>query len=158
MKITPTLEGGLRVDVEAPADWLLLRQLLEDATNRPDSLAAELGGMITEEELKEDWEELVVPDLDEQFSQSLRQVRHSIAVAIGKFGGDKGHLWISPEDGWNWYSALNQARLAIEDRYQFCAPGRDAKELLGDDKRRSVFLRSHLYCEIQNLLLEHVLD
>ena len=65
MNIIPTLEGGLRVDLQEPADWLLLRHLIDDACDRSVSLADELGDKVTAEEVSEDWREFVVPDLQE---------------------------------------------------------------------------------------------
>lgn len=158
MNILPTLEGGLKIDIQDPADWLFLRHLVEDATNRPDSLAHELGDLIDDKEMRQDWKDFVIPGLDEQFSSDLRHVRNAIARAAAEHGGAPGPMWIAREDGFQWFSALNQARLAIEDRFQFDSFDQDDLELLTDNARQSAYLRSQLYCAMQTLLLEHVLD
>ena len=74
MNIIPTLEGGLRVDLEEATDWLLLRHLIDDACHRDMSLAEELGSEIAERQLKEDWLDYVVPDLKEEFADDAELV------------------------------------------------------------------------------------
>lgn len=158
MNIIPTLEGGLRIDTETAADWALLRHLVHDAADRPRSLGEQLGEGVGDEQATDDWREFVVPGLDQQFSESLAHVGQAVAIAEREHGGGTGPLWITREDGLHWFSALNQARLSIEERFRFGARPEDAAGLSADDLRRSAYLRSQLYCAIQSLLLEHVLQ
>ena len=156
MKIMPTLEGGLRMDIEDPSDWHLLIGITHDAVSCDKPLADRLGNLITEDEVADDWKEFVVPDLDEGFSTALSDVATAIASARLESGGGPGPLWITREDGFSWYSALNQARLALEEQYHF-GPGEDVDPAKLPLDRRSPFLRSQFYCAIQSLLLDHVM-
>lgn len=158
MNIIPTLEGGLRVDLEEPTDWLLMRHLIDDACQRDQGLAQELGDQILEPEISEDWMEFVVPDLEKQFATSLEKVREVMAKAAEDCDGGTGSLWITRELGYDWYSSLNQARLAIEARYAFGnAPKKEALDS-GDPAKQSAYYRSQFYGAVQGLLLEHVLE
>ena len=55
-----------------------------------------------------------------------------------------------------WYSALNQARLALEERYHF-GPAETISLEGNDPVRRTAFMRSKFYCAIQCLLLDYVM-
>lgn len=156
MKITPTLEGGLRVDAEEPGDWLLLNSIANDAFCCDEGLAERLGKLVTDEEVAGDWRDFVLPDLEEQFSSALLHVTTAIASARLESADGPGPLWISREDGFQWFSALNQARLALEEKFRFGpSETNDPAEL--PPELRTAFLRSQFYCAIQSLLLEHVL-
>ena len=156
MNVMPTLEGGLRIDAEAPHDWLILSGITDDAVSSDEKLGQRLGKLITDEDVAADWNEFVVPDLDEGFSADVVLVATRIASARVGSGGEAGALWIVPDEASQWYSTLNQARLALEERYQF-GPGEiiDADELQGEE--RAGFIRSQFYCAIQSLLLDHVM-
>jgi hypothetical protein len=157
MKAMPTLEGGLRIDTEDAQDWSLLRGIVLDAGNtRGVDLASRLGAMISEESGGEDWEDYVVPDLREAFQDELAQVGAAIESAIFVAGGEPGPLWISREDSFAWYSALNQARLCLESQFHFGASDKVNPEDLPPHKR-AAFIRSMFYFEIQSLLLRYVL-
>jgi len=159
VNIIPTMEGGLRVDIEDTADWLLLRHLIEDASGRDESLARQLGGLMEHEpEIAEDWREFVVPELEEQFAGSLQIVGKAIADAVRQCHGGPGSLWVTREDGFHWYSSFNQARLAIEERYEFGDSARDDLQLLDNSSRQLAWYRSQFYLAVQGLLLEHVLS
>ena len=109
MKAMPTLEGGLRIDAENFSDWTVLRSIVADAgaANGVD-LASRLGALISEDAGAEDWEEYIVPDLREAFQDELAQVGANIESAIFEVDGGPGPVWISREDVFPWYSALNQ--------------------------------------------------
>ena len=156
MRAGPTLEGGLRIDAEDLGDWEVLHAILHDAKRNDDDLASELGGMITEESVVEDWREYVVPDLREEFVNQIGTVAKAIESAMLQAGGGPGSIWITKADGFLWYGALNQARLAIEDSHHFGPSDNvDVDEL--PPARRSAFLRSQFYLAIQSLLLDHVM-
>jgi hypothetical protein len=158
MKAMPTLEGGLRLDIEDAEDWELLRSIVTDATPRGSDgdLADRLGGLISEEVGGVDWQEFVVPDLREGFQDELAQVGAAIESAIFNADGKPGPLWIAPDEGLPWYSALNQARLALEELHHFGPlEWLDPKGL--KPARRDAFIRSRFYCAVQSLLLDYVM-
>lgn len=156
MKAIPTLEGGLRLDAENFNDWGMLRSVIGDAGGGAVDLASRLGRLISQEAGAADWEEYVVPDLREGFQDELAQVGAAIESAIVNADAGAGPIWITREDVFPWYSALNQARLAIEEQYRF-----GASETLSlnepDTVRQAAFQRSKFYAAIQSLLLEHVM-
>ena len=156
MKVAPTLEGGLRIDPESPEDWHILRAILMDANGADTELADRLGEMVTDEKLAEDWRDSVVPDLRDAFADDLHRVQAAIEVAAA-FPKDGAHpIWITREDAMTWYSALNQARLALEERHRFGPePERDAAKL--PPVRQEALLRSRFYCALQSFILEHSL-
>ncbi len=156
MKAMPTLEGGLRIDTEDASDWELLRSILGDANGCEADLASRLGAFVSEEAGGADWEEYVVPDLREGFHDELAEVGASIESAIYHADGGPGPIWITRDDVFPWYSSLNQARLAIEEHFQF-GPGETVAEETLTPERRAAFMRSKFYCAIQSLLLEYVM-
>lgn len=157
MKAMPTLEGGLRIDMENFNDWGVLRSIIADATTQVGSdLAGRLGALISKEAGAEDWEEFVVPDLRERFQDELAQVGASIESAIFAANGGPGPLWISNEEVEPWFSALNQARLALEEIHHF-GPGEDIEPARLEPARQAAFRRSQFYAAIQSLLLAHVM-
>jgi len=156
MKMTPTLEGGLRIDTEIPEEWEILRAIIFDAEDTAPDLAKRLGGLMAADQAAEDWREYVVPDLRDGFQEDVRRVNESIEAAIVKAGGEAGHLWIRPEDAHAWYSSLNQARLAIEEEFHF-GPTDWIEAASLTDVERGAFDRSHLYSSIQGILLEYVM-
>lgn len=156
MKVAPTLEGGLRIDPETAEDWHVLRAILNDANSHDTDLATRLGGMVTDERIAEDWRELVVPDLRESFADDLNQIQVAIesAAAFPKDGACP--IWITRDDAFSWYSALNQARLALEETYGFGPdPESDPSNL--QPVQHEALLRSQFYCALQSFLLHHAL-
>lgn len=150
-----TLEGGLRIDTEDAGDWQLLQGITNDAVSCDEGLAHRLGNLITDEEVAHDWREYIVPDLEEGFSADILHVTTAIASAQLESGGGPGPLWITRDDGFQWYSALNQARLAIEELHHFGPEYINPASL--PPARQSAFLRSQFYFDVQSLLLDHVL-
>jgi hypothetical protein len=156
MTIIPTLEGGLRIDTEEEMDWRVFRILILDAMGKGTDLASRLGDLISEDAGAEDWKEYVVPDLREAFHDEINQVATAIESASFQANEGAGPLWITPADGYAWYSTLNQARLALEELHHFGANESISLDENSQD-RHTAFLRSRFYCAIQSLLLEHVL-
>lgn len=152
MKIMPTLDGGLRIDAEDKEDWRLLSGITGDAMSRDDKLAHRLGEFITDEAVALDWLEYIVPELEDGFNAAVLHVTTAIASARVESGGGPGPLWITRDEVFHWYSALNQARLAIEESHHF-GPGEFIDPAQLPTARRSVFLRSQFYCAIQSMLL-----
>jgi hypothetical protein len=156
VKILPTLEGGLRIDAEERTDWHLLATMADDAMDRGTRLADQLGGLITAEGIAEDWREYIIPDLDAAFQSDIVRVASAIQQAHDASNGDAGPLWIEREEGPVWYSVLNQARLALEERHHF-GPSERIDPAGLPAERRAAFYRSQFYCALQSLLLDHVL-
>jgi hypothetical protein len=156
MKIMPTLEGGLRIDAEDDGDWKLLQHITHDAVSCDETLASQLGKLIKDEDIAPDWNELIIPDLEEAFHADLSHVAAAIAAARVDCGGGPGPLWIKRDDAFHWYSSLNQARLAIEEIHRFGACEELSPAAI-PPLQRNAFLRSRFYCAIQSLLLDHVM-
>lgn len=160
MKVMPTLEGGLRIDVETATDWLVLEQIAPDALQGgAEKLPSRLSALMDE---KSEWDEMVIPELKDFFSGQLRKVADTVLAAQTKATPEsetpKGKVFIVREDGLEWYGALNQARLALESRYKF-GPSQGVTEVESfPAPKRSAFIRSQFYCALQSVLLEHVLD
>jgi hypothetical protein len=156
MKAAPTLEGGLKIDTEDASDWELLYAIIRDANGCEADLASRLGGSISEEAGNQDWQDYVVPDLREEFQDALNQVSAAIDSARFRAHSEAGPLWITREDAFLWYSALNQARLALEDQYHFDALDQASVASLTPEQF-AAYIRSDFYSHIQGLLLEYVL-
>lgn len=153
MTIAPTEDGGLRMEIEDPGDWVLLGGITADAMSREDKLAHRLGEFITDEQIVMDWLEFMVPELEDGFNAALLHVTTAIATARVESCGGQGHLTIARDELFHWYSALNQARLALEETHRF-GPGERIDPAALPANRRAPFLRSQFYCAIQSLLLE----
>jgi hypothetical protein len=156
MKIIPTLEGGLRIDAEDEGDWKLLIGITADALACGKGLAQRLGDLVTDPDVAPDWQEYIVPDLEEAFHSDLVHINTVIASARIESGGESGPLWITPDDAQRWYCALNQARLALEEIHRF-GPSDHLDPLSLPQASRQAFLRSQFYCAIQSLLLAYVM-
>ncbi len=156
MRIAPTLEGGLRIDPETAEDWHILRSILLDANSHETDLATRLGGMVTDERVAEDWQDFVVPDLRESFADDLNQIQAVIETAAAFPKDGESPIWITREDAFSWYSALNQARLALEERYAFGPdPESDIANL--SPIRHEALIRSQIYSDFQSYILRYAL-
>jgi hypothetical protein len=151
-----TLEGGLRLDAEDDDDWDLLNRISNDASSCDEGLAQRLGNLVSDKEVAADWQEFVVPDLEEGFVSAVQHVSNAVTSARYDAGGGAGPLWITREDAMQWYSALNQARISLEETYHF-GPSEKINFTSLPAKQRSAFIRSQFYCAVQSLLLEHVM-
>lgn len=149
MKAAPTLEGGLRIDLESPIDWMVLRCIPYDA--RGVALADRLGTLMDADPQAEDWREFVVPELHETFDSQLAAVEQALAEAGD--GDSPAEIFIRRDDGEQWFGALNQARIALEERYHFIKEDPAAMT----PGTRSAFFRAHSYQNLQYLLLRHVM-
>ena len=157
MKVMPTLEKGLRIEVETATDWLGLEQIATDALEGGiETLPTRLSALMDEES---EWDEIVVPELEDFFTGQLRMVRDTIHAAQQESTDSaEGMFLIMRAEGAQWYGALNQARLALETHYRF-GPGEEVNEVESfPPPKRSAFIRSQFYCALQSVLLEHVLD
>ncbi|MCW1883909.1 DUF2017 family protein [Luteolibacter flavescens] len=151
MKAAPTLEGGLRIDLESPIDWMVLRCIPHDARGTAIPLADRMGGLMDSDPQAEDWREFVVPELHETFDSQLTAVEQALENA----GADDGasELFIKREEGELWYGALNQARMALEERYQFLTTEPESMT----PGTRSAYVRLSWYQNLQYMLLRFVM-
>lgn len=147
MKAAPTLDGRIRIDLEDAIDLAVLRAIVGDARGRDDDLASQVSAG-TEPELAEDWEDFVLPDLRATFDAQLETVVRALReVAPGDtvfIGGDEAEAW---------FGALNQARLALEERFGLSR--QKEEELLGT--LRPVAIRAHFYQMLQGMLLHFLM-
>ena len=150
MKVGPTLQGGLRIDVESPLDWMVLRCISYDARGNLD-LADRVSAPMAADEGLEDWREYVLPDLRDSFNAQLETIEGAVALAGDGEGPTEIH--IAREDAELWYGALNQARLALEERYGF---SHEDPEGMTPGKR-SAWFRSQFYLQVQSVLLDYVM-
>jgi hypothetical protein len=144
MKAAPTLDGRVRIDPESEIDLVVLRAIVSDAQGSSDDLVASLGhGM--DEAVTEDWADFVRPELEDRFSRQLADVSEDLSTAQP---GEP--IFVGPERVDSWYGALNQARLALEEKHQF---GDEELESMSA-ARASAKIRSHFYGALQYLMLE----
>lgn len=156
MRISPTARGGLRLDLEDATDWLMLACLGQDALACDEPLAERLGRLVTDPDAAGDWREFIQPDLETGFQGDLAQVLAAVASARDDSVDEVGSLRIPSDEALRWYSALNQARLALEERYRF-GPGDQVDLSALGDEARGAFIRSQFYCAFQSLLLGHAM-
>lgn len=143
MKAAPTLDGRLRIDVETELDVVVLKSVVGDAAGETGSLAEKLAAGMAGE-IADDWQEFVLPDLREHYDQQVGTVARALADLSPGMA-----VFVSREDAGSWYGTFNQARLALEDRYQLSVkpPGPATAE------RRTALIRSNFYQVIQGMLL-----
>ena len=151
MKVAPVLKGGLRIDVESPMDWMVLRCIPYDARCGGLDLADRVSAPMSGDEGIKDWRDYVLPDLRDDFNAQLA----AIEAAVDAAGSDDepAELFITREGAELWYGGLNQARLALEERYDL------SNAVLAEmtPGKRSAWFRSQFYLHVQSLLLTHVM-
>ncbi len=155
MRIAPTLQGGLRIDIESMLDWARLELIAIDGARNESTLGLKLGGRM---ELDKDWIDYVLPDLEADFSSQLQYVHKEVRVARSK-DSEKGEIHITSENVGLWYGALNQARIALESELelsQYDEIDSDTVKSLSNEVR-SAIIRNHFYTVIQTNLLEQVM-
>ena len=147
MKAAPTLDGRIRIDIEDALDLAVLRAIVADAHSREDDLASRVSAG-TDPDLAEDWDDYVLPELRSSFNSQLE----TIVDALGELApGDT--LFIERDHAEAWFGGLNQARLALEDRYGLAA--REGVE--PDAETKSAGIRSHFYQMLQGMLFHFLM-
>ena len=151
MKVAPVLKGGLRIDVESSMDWMVLRCIPYDARGGGLDLADRVSAPMSGDEGIEDWRDYVLPDLRDGFNAQLAAIEAAVEAAGSE--DEPGELFILKEDAELWYGGLNQARLALEERYDL------SNAILAEmtPGKRSAWFRSQFYLHVQSLLLTHVM-
>ncbi|MCX6876408.1 MAG: hypothetical protein NTW21_21750 [Verrucomicrobia bacterium] len=153
MKISASPAEGLHIEVEEPGEWHLLTGILRDAQGAGFDLATQVGGRMDQTAAWNDWEEYVIPDIRAGFLEHLKTILMAIESARLEAAGGPGLLWITREDAFHWYSALNQARLAIEASHHL-GPGETIDPNRLSPASLKAFIRSQFYCAIQSILLD----
>ena len=183
MRIEPREEEGLWLILTEEREWEIFELLIVDAEGRGEGwLAKRLGVLMNDEE----WDELVAPGLTEQFREDLEKVREVLRTAFDESLQDLaqrkvslgesphpefplddeeekecGKVLISKEDGFTWYSVLNQARLALEGKWKLAAleEEEDFESLEKiESERLAAYLRSRFYTRIQAVLLDFSME
>ena len=151
---------------------------------------------VTDEELVDDWQEFVMPDLRHEFTRQLDCVAHALSQAQPEStpsplhedslhddslhddslreGEDEDEdesedeatspaatyeLIIPFDHIESWYGALNQARLVMQERYEFPeTENLEAMVELLTSKNLKPYLTSRFYMEIQGALLDLGMD
>ncbi len=150
MKAAPTLDGRIRIDLESKLDWMVMQSISHDALAVGVDLADRLGNFLGEEALKGDWEDFVRPDLKQGFSEQLEYIEK----VLGALNVDaREPVFIVKEDAEIWYGGLNQARLALEERYHFDSENPETMS----PGRRTAWFRSQFYQMLQSLLLDFLM-
>jgi len=145
MKAAPTLDGRVRIDPESEVDLFVLRTIVPDAQGPGAGLALRLGERM-DPSAAEDWEDFVKPDLEQQFNRQVIEVAEALADAKVE-----EPIFIGQDEADAWYGALNQARLALQDKYGFD----DEEELEAmSQEKAGARIRSHFYQVLQSLLLD----
>ena len=147
MTVGPTVAGGLKLAPETEHDWMLLIGIAGDSDS---DLAGRLAGLMDEDSM---WNEIVVPELTEEFSKQ----RITVVKEVMKAKEEEVDVHILKSSADVWYGALNQARLALEDEYKFGAREEVDPEIFGNPSARAAYFRNNLYCHIQSLLLQYVM-
>lgn len=150
MTITISEERELRLEIAEESDWLLFDGLVRDASSDGGGLAERLMRWMTAKEIAGDWNEFVVPDLAEGFSDDVEYVAEKIRH---ERGGKSGALVIPLDEALRWYGVLNQARLMLEERHGIS----EMPEAITDSPS-GPWLRSQFYCALQSVILEEQLN
>lgn len=147
MTVGPTVAGGLKLVPETEHDWMLLIGIAGDSDS---DLAGRLAGLMDEDSM---WNEIVVPELNEEFSKQ----RITVVKEVMKAKEEEGDIHILKGNAEVWYGALNQARLALEDRYKFGAREDVDPKMFEDSSARAAYFRNNFYSHVQGLLLQYVM-
>lgn len=154
MRVQPLPQGGLAIQLESTEEWPMLTGVLRDARTPGFNAAGQVGCKMTGATDRKDWAEFVLPDLREGFDEHLKTVLKGIETARFEAAGGPGTVVISGAESFAWYASLNQARLALEARYQFSSrPPGDSSDSV-DPELRAAYYRTQFYCGIQSLLLD----
>jgi len=151
MKVLPTLEGGLCIMPESKNDWVEIELICSDAV-QPAHLAESLADLMDEDS---EWDEYVVPDLEESFKSQCGFVRAVIKNA--RKSRERG-IFITPADAEKWYGAINQARLSLQARYHLEEMGEMGDADGVESELKSAYFRNRFYLLLQSMLLEFVME
>jgi hypothetical protein len=110
-----------------------------------------------DEEINSDWREHVLPDMLAEFSRQVDVLSADLSKAkrFEDRGGEEEYEFLIPNDHIElWYGAINQARLVMQERYDFPkVETPEAIEALMGSEHFGPYLISRFYTEIQGILL-----
>ncbi len=155
MKASPDAEGNLFLHVETPSDWEILSGIAPDGAGC--NLAEAMGGLMQDGPAGRDWKDFVVPELADAFSKQSEFIACAVAGAQAKAHGGPGSILIRRVEAEIWYGALNQARLALENRHELASVNTPEEVMDMSRARRSAFFRSDTYLRIQSILLDYMM-
>ncbi|MDG1356573.1 MAG: DUF2017 family protein [Akkermansiaceae bacterium] len=147
----PTLDGGLCILPESEIDWQELELICSDE-DRPTHLAASLADLMDEDS---EWNEYVVPDLEENFRAQAQVVAGTIEKARAS---DDSAIFITPAEAERWYGAINQVRLSLHARFDIEELGDSSDINDASPELKSAYYRNRFYLLLQSMLLEYILD
>ena len=147
MTVGPTVAGGLKLVPETEHDWMLLIGIAGDSDS---DLAGRLAGLMDEDSM---WDEIVAPELAEEFSKQ----RIKVVKEVMRAKEEDGDIHILKGSVDIWYGAFNQARLALEDKYKFGAREEVDPKIFEDPSVRAAYFRNNFYSHVQCLLLQYVM-
>ena len=156
MKASPAPDGTLLLCPETPADWDMLGGIVRDGTGR--GLAEAMGGLMEGSPAALDWHDYVVPELAETYSSQLEFIARAVGEAREDAQDGPGLIVIRREDADLWYGALNQARLALEERHQLAGATAVEDVMALPRPRREAYFRSHVYLQLQSMLLDTLMS
>lgn len=153
MRMAPTLQGGLRLDIESLLDWARLEMICIDASKINTLLSNTLAEKM---QIEADWRNYVMPDLDAMFSEQISSIYSTIKTARSR-GEEEAELHIDSESADTWYGALNQARLALEEKYGLSKYEAEPLDDLANltEETKAALMRSNFYAILQNGIIEH---
>ncbi len=155
MKASPDPEGNIFLHAETPSDWEVLSGIAADGAGY--ALADAMGGLMQDGPAGQDWHDFVVPGLEDAFSGQLEFITRCVADARATAHGGPGSILIRREEAEMWYGALNQARIALENRHDLAAAVAGEDVMAMSRPRRSAYFRSHIYLQIQSMLLDNMM-
>lgn len=157
MNLTTTDDGGFQLHLDHPSEWLMVMAILHDANAPGFDLATAVGAPMKATDGWDDWSEWVLPDLREGFEQHLLTVAAAIEAARKGGINKRGVVVVPKAQLFDWYAALNQARLAMEAKYQFGSkPPRETGD--GATERGAAYFRSQFYSFLQSYMLDRGLE
>lgn len=154
MHLIPTLEGGLKIQLDSVEQISLFEHILSDAGGKEETLqlARSLG-----KKMDDEWDQFISPELSDRFFQDLKAVKAEIKKASEL---SEPEIFITPDTASEWYSSLNQARLSLEEHHDLSQI--KAEDEIDPDKLDpelfSALVRDDLYLHIQSMLLEYVMN
>lgn len=171
-------EGHWRLSDMEEIHVQLLRQAADDASLKDDKegqprlypLPVSSKDLLCEGEFLEDWKEYVTDELQTQFASDVGILLDDMDAletddAEKKESELKYALTVPLEHGNAWFSALNQARLLLDQQYVLHPEGGEFEPdadaaLVGDvdpAQRFAAYMRYEFYAVIQEWLVKHAL-
>ena len=149
MKISPTSDSELIIELETASDARAFEHILADARGSEgvDHLAQTLSGFM---DADSEWDEWVVPELKEGYRQQLDIVEETLSDIRNK---NLTKICIDEDSVELWYGAINLARLMLNERYHF-----DAVEFDEDTEEviQLAYMRDQFYTALLSLMLDFI--